>query len=110
MDEVSIIGLDIAKQVFHAHGADASGAMVFSCRVARHKLIQFFAAQSRCVVALEACAGAHHWGRELIKLGHEVRLIPPVYVKPFVKRQKNDAAMRRRSARRLSDRRCASSR
>lgn len=92
MDEVTTIGLDIAKQVFHAHGADASGATVFSRRITRQKLIQFFAGQPRCVVALEACAGAHHWGRELIKLGHEVRLIPPAYVKPFVKRQKNDAA------------------
>lgn len=92
MDEVTIIGLDIAKQVFHAHGADASGATVFSRRITRQKLIQFFAAQPRCVVALEACAGAHHWGRELTRLGHEVRLIPPAYVKPFVKRQKNDAA------------------
>ena len=92
MDGVTTIGLDIAKQVFHAHGADASGAMLFSRRIPRQKLMAFFAAQPRCVVALEACAGAHHWGRELMKLGHEVRLIPPVYVKPFVKRQKNDAA------------------
>ena len=92
MHEVTTIGLDIAKQIFHVHGADASGAPVFSRRITRQKLIQFFAAQPPCVVALEACAGAHHWGRELIKLGHEVRLIPPVYVKPFVKRQKNDAA------------------
>jgi transposase len=92
VEEVSTIGLDIAKQVFHAHGADASGAAVFSRRITRQKLIQFFTAQPRCVVAMEACAGAHHWGRELTKLGHEVRLIAPAYVKPFVKRQKNDAA------------------
>ena len=92
MEEVSTIGLDIAKQVFHAHGADASGATVFSRRITRQKLIQFFASQPRCTVAMEACAGAHHWGRELQRLGHQVRLIPPAYVKPFVKRQKNDAA------------------
>jgi len=90
--EISIIGLDIAKRVFHAHGADASGATVFSRRITRAKLIPFFASQRRCVIAMEACGGAHHWGRELTKLGHEVRLIAPAYVKPFVKRQKNDAA------------------
>lgn len=92
MNEVSTIGLDIAKQIFHMHGADASGATVFSRRITRAKLIQFFASHPRCVVAIEACAGAHHWGRELMALGHQVRLIPPAYVKPFVKRQKNDAA------------------
>jgi transposase len=92
MGEVTTIGLDIAKQVFHAHGADASGAMLFSRRIKRAKLISFFASQPRCVVALEACGGAHHWARELERLGHQVRLIPPAYVKPFVKRQKNDAA------------------
>ena len=92
MGEVTTIGLDTANQVFHAHGADASGAMMFSRRITRQKLIEFFASQPRCTVAMEACAGAHHWGRELQRLGHDVRLIPPVYVKPFVKRQKNDAA------------------
>lgn len=92
MNEVSIIGLDIAKHVFHAHGADASGREVFSRRIGRGKLLDFFAAQPRCLVALEACGGAHHWARELMRLGYEVRLIPPAYVKPFVKRQKNDAA------------------
>ena len=92
MGEVTTIGLDIAKQVFHAHGADAKGATLFSRRITRQKLIGFFASQPRCAVAMEACAGAHHWGRELIKLGYEVRLIAPAYVKPFVKRQKNDAA------------------
>jgi transposase len=92
MGEVTTIGLDIAKQVFHAHGADAAGAMVFSRRITRAKLIGFFASQPRCVVALEACGGAHYWARELGRLGHDVRLIAPAYVKPFVKRQKNDAA------------------
>lgn len=92
MGKISTIGLDIAKQVFHAHGADASGAVLFSRRLTRAKLIQFFASQPRCTVAMEACAGAHHWGRELQRMGHQVRLIAPSYVKPYVKRQKNDAA------------------
>jgi transposase len=92
MNEVSTIGLDIAKHVFHAHGADACGRQVFSRKISRSKLLEFFTAQPRCLVALEACGGAHHWARELIHMGYEVRLIPPAYVKPFVKRHKNDAA------------------
>ena len=92
MNEVSIIGLDIAKNVFQAHGADASGRQVFSRRITRRNVLTFFANQPRCLVALEACGGAHYWGRELTQLGHQVRPIPPAYVKPFVKRQKNDAA------------------
>ena len=91
MVEVSTIGLDIAKQSFHAHGADASGRQLFSRKIARQKLLEFFAGQPRCVVALEACGGAQHWARELIAMGHEVRLLPASYVKPFVKRHKNDA-------------------
>ena len=91
MSEVTTIGLDIAKHVFHAHGADERGHAVFSKRISRGKLLDFFASQPRCVVALEACGGAHHWARELLHLGHDVRLIPPAYVKPFVKRHKNDA-------------------
>jgi transposase len=92
VEEVSTIGLDIAKQSFHAHGADAGGRQLFSRKTARRKVLEFFACLPRCVVALEACGGAYHWGRELMRLGHEVRLIPPSYVKPFVKRHKNDAA------------------
>ena len=91
MSEVIIIGLDIAKYVFHVHGADERGRVIFSKRISRGKLLDFFAAQPNCTVALEACGGAHHWARQLTQLGHEVRLIPPAYVKPFVKRQKNDA-------------------
>jgi transposase len=90
--QASTIGLDIAKRVFQAHGADATGRVVFRKRLVRAKVLEFFAAQPPCVVALEACGGAHHWAREIGKLGHTARLIPPAYVKPFVKRQKNDAA------------------
>jgi hypothetical protein len=85
------IGLDIAKHVFHAHGVDERGLTLFSKRISRGKLLDFFAAQPNCLVVLEACGGAHHWARQLIQLGHQVRLIPPAYLKPFVKRQKNDA-------------------
>src|SRR6476469_9335155 len=91
VSEVITIGLDIAKHVFHVHGANERGRAVFSKRISRAKLLDFFAAQPSCKVALEACGGAHHWARQLTQLGHEVRLIPPAYVKPFAKRQKNDA-------------------
>lgn len=92
MTEVTTIGLDIAKHAFQVHGADAFGRVVFRRKVARARLLTFFTSQPPCLVALEACAGAHYWGREIRRLGHTVRLIPPAYVKPFVRRQKNDAA------------------
>jgi transposase len=92
MNEVSIIGLDLAKTVFQAHGAAADGAVVFRRKLTRPQVLRFFAAQPNCVVAMEACASAHHWARAIGSLGHEVRLIAPLYVKPFVKRQKNDAS------------------
>lgn len=92
MSDVSIIGIDLAKRVFQLHGAAADGSVVFRKKLSRDRLLPFLAAQPRCVVAMEACATAHDWGREIENLGHIVRLIPPIYVKPFVKRQKNDAA------------------
>lgn len=92
MEEVSTVGLDLAKSVFQVHGADASGSVVVRKRLRRDQLLPFFAKLPACIVAMEACASAHHWARELGALGHEVRLIAPKYVKPFVKRQKNDMA------------------
>jgi transposase len=92
MGEVSTIGLDLAKSVFQVHGADASGAVLFRRKLRRHQVLTFFAAQRPCTVAMEACGSSHYWAREITKLGHTVRLISPAYVKPFVKRQKNDAA------------------
>jgi transposase len=92
MGEVSTIGVDLAKSVFQVHGADASGAVLFRRKLRRHQVLTFFAAQPPCTVAMEACGSAHYWAREIGRLGHGVRLIPPACVKPFVKRQKNDAA------------------
>jgi len=90
VSEVSTIGLDLAKRVFQAHGADACGRVVFRKRLRREQVLTFFAGQPACVVAMEACSSAHYWARAIGELGHVVRLIPPAYVKPFVKRQKND--------------------
>jgi len=91
VSEASTIGLDLAKRVFQAHGADASGKVVFRKQLRRGQVLAFFAGRPACVVAMEACSSAHYWAREIDELGHRVRLIPPAYVKPFVKRQKNDA-------------------
>jgi transposase len=92
MKTVVTVGLDIAKNIFQAHGVDAEGAVVFRKRLTRLKLIEFFAGLPPCLVGIEACATAHHWARTLRELGHTVKLMPPAYVKPYVKSQKNDAA------------------
>ena len=90
--QITTIGLDLAKQIFQVHAADASGAVVLRKRLRRSQVLEFFASLPPCLVGMEACATAHHWARELMALGHEVRLMPPRYVKPYVKRQKNDTA------------------
>lgn len=92
MSEVSTIGLDIAKSVFQVHGVDDAGEVVIAKRLRRRQVIAFFERLPVCLVGLEACGGAHHWARELGALGHEVRIMPAAYVKPYVKRSKNDAA------------------
>ena len=92
MGQVVTIGLDIAKSVFQVHGVDGAGQVVVRRQVRRAELLKFFGKQPACLVGIEACASAHHWARELSGLGHQVRLMPPSYVKPYVKRQKNDAA------------------
>src|SRR5215216_5688325 len=92
MNQVSTVGLDLAKYIFQLHGADSAGAVVFRKKLRRGQLLAFLATLPPCTVAMEACGSAHYWGREIAKLGHTVRLIAPAYVKPFVKRQKNDAA------------------
>jgi transposase len=90
LSAVTSVGLDLAKHVFQVHGCDASGTVVVAKALRRRDLLAFFASLPPCLVGMEACGSAHHWGRELIALGHDVKLIPPAYVKPFVKRQKND--------------------
>jgi len=80
VEEVSTIGLDLAKHVFQAHGASASGAVLFRKKLRREQVLTFFGGQPRCLVAMEACASAHHWARAIGELGHEVRLIPPASV------------------------------
>ncbi len=92
MEEVAIIGIDLAKRSFQVHGARADGSVAYRGKLSRGKLLGFLGSQPPCTVAMEACASAHYWGREMGALGHEVRLVPPIYVKPFVKRNKNDAA------------------
>jgi len=92
MQSVVTVGLDIAKNVFQAHGVDAEGEVVFRKRITRAKVRDFFASLPKCLVGIEACASAHHWAREIGTLGHTVKLMPPAYVKPYVKSQKNDSA------------------
>jgi transposase len=91
MGEVITIGLDIAKSIFQVHGVDEAGAILIRKRISRAKMLEFFANLKPCLVGIEACPAAHHWGRELQALGHTVKLMPPSYVKAYLKRSKNDA-------------------
>ena len=90
MNEISTIGLDLAKNVFQVHGIDASGRVVLRRQLRRGAVEKFFAQLPPCIVGMEACASAHHWARVIGRYGHQMRLMPPVYVKPYVKRNKND--------------------
>src|ERR1700739_2099452 len=92
MEAVTTIGLDIAKSVFQARGIDAAGKVVVRRRLSRGRVLAFFEKLPPCLVGIEACSNSHYWARELIARGHEVRLMPAQYVKPYVKRGKNDAA------------------
>jgi transposase len=92
MHTVTTIGLDIAKSVFQVHGIDAEDRVIIRRQLKRRYVLAFFEKLPPCLVGIEACASSHHWSRELKALGHRVRLMPPAYVKPYVKRQKNDAA------------------
>jgi len=91
MQTIKTIGLDIAKSVFQVHGIDAAGSVTVRRQLKRRYVLAFFEKLAPCLIGIEACASAHHWSRQLQALGHTVRLMPPAYVKPYVKRHKNDA-------------------
>ena len=91
MEQVTIIGIDISKRSFQLHRATAEGKPVFGKKLSREKFLVFLSEAPPCLVVMEACGGAHYWGRQIIALGHTCKLIPPIYVKPFLKRQKNDS-------------------
>ena len=92
MDQPTTIGLDLAKSVFQVHGVSADGTAVLRRQLRRGQVLAFFSRLEPCLIGMEACSGAHHWARELAALGHEVRLMPAAYVKPYVKRGKTDRA------------------
>jgi transposase len=92
LSSVTIVEHVLAKRVFQIDGVDASGRVVVAKAIRRNKLLEFFASLPPCLVGLEACGSAHYWARELMALGHEARIMPPAYVKPYIRRQKNDAS------------------
>lgn len=92
MDNITTVGIDLAKNVFQIHGIDPDGKILLRKKLKRSEVLPFFSDLPPCLIGMEACSSAHHWGRTLRKMGHDVKLMPAVYVKPYVKRQKNDAA------------------
>src|SRR4051812_30049760 len=90
--QITTVGLDLAKRVFQVHGVDAAGKAILRRKLQRSEMLVFFANLPPCLIGIEACATAHYWARLIAKAGHEVRLIPPAYVKPYVRRSKTDAA------------------
>ena len=111
MKEITTVGLDLAKNVFQVHAVDAAGAPVVRRQLRRTQVLLFFSRLRSCLIGMEACAGSHYWARELTRLGHEVRLIPPSYVKPFVRRwPRRMRRMRKPSASPWCSRRCVSCR
>ncbi len=92
MTDITTVGVDLAKSVFQIHGVNVKGAIVVRRQLRRIQMLDFFQRLAPCLIGMEACAGAHHWARELGKFGHDVRLMPPSHVKPYVRRGKTDQA------------------
>lgn len=92
MGDIAIIGIDLAKSVIQLHGSDKSGRCIYRKKLRRHQVLPFLAKSPQCLIGMEACSGSHYWAREIQKLGHNVKLIPPQFVKPYVKTNKTDAA------------------
>ena len=90
--DITTLGIDLTKSVFQLHGVDAQGVIVLQKKLRRGAVVKFLSKLEPCLIGTEACATSHYWAREIAALGHDVKMIPPAYVKPYVKRQKNDAA------------------
>ena len=104
---VTTIGLDLAKNIFQLHGIDAAGNVLFQKKLRRYRVLEFLKRQPPCLIGIEACATSHYWARQISALGHEVKLIPPSYVKPYVRRQKMMPPMLRPFAKRSPGQVCA---
>jgi len=110
MKEVATVGIDIAESVFQVHGINAVGDVVTRRKLRRSEVVEFFQRLPACLIGIEACASGHHWARTLVKMGHDVKLMPAAYVKPYVNARKMMRRMQKRSVKRCSARRCASCR